>query len=140
MKAVIFILAALAAAQLPGSVLAQPVTLWYEVSGGSWRVPARMVAEMRSQISEGAREAVAASAEKEIRSLKNDTVQYQGFNAEVTKKKFVEISGMCETAASPAALRKNWIVNDEETNCFYGALYDPARKKFVAFFFNDSAR
>ena len=123
----------------PATENAQAAGPWYEVSGGAWRVPASVIADMRRRIDGAAREAVPRSATKEVGTVAGDTVQYQGIKGEKTGRRVIELYGMCETMKSPSELRKSWQSTMDGGNCYYWARYDPDLRKFISFNFNGAA-
>ena len=139
MKTMTFVVVSLIAMLSPARLKAQGSGPWYEVSGGDWRVPAGVIADMRQKIDSVAREAVPRSTTKEMRTVVGDTVQYQGALDEKTRRRVVDLYGMCETEKTPAELRMRWQSTLDGGNCYYWARYDPTRRRFLYFYFNGAA-
>ena len=138
MKASLAIVA-LAFLPLTDDAVAQATARSYEIAGGAWHVPNSTVGDIRRQLQRAADGAVAASATKEKRSVLNDIIQYQGVFDEKSRRRLIEVWGMCETDWSPEMLRGKLAVGRDGGNCYYFASYDPSTKKFRAFLFNGAA-
>jgi hypothetical protein len=118
--------------------LAQGTTRWYEVSGGAWLVPEATVKEMRGSLQRSADQSHKGNGKKLVRSLSSDTVQYQGLVNE--ERKQVLLRGSCTVKEkSSATLASEWNLVLDGGNCYYEAVYDPLRKRFISFQFNGEA-
>lgn len=124
---------------LPITAVAQASGPWHEVAGGAWQVSREVLVHMKDKVAASASKAEIRSARKMQRSVLTDTVQYRGIVDRKSKRKLVELNGMCETDKTPDELRRSWVRTLDGGNCYYGAMYDPVRKEFVTFVFNGSA-
>jgi hypothetical protein len=114
--------------------LAESFGPWYQVSGGAWRVPPTLVAEMRGQI-QGAADRASPAQERKAPSIAEYTVQFQGRLRGSGKS--VLLRGSCDAEGiSSRDLGRQWRIVFDGGPCYFTATYDPSAKQFLSFIFN----
>lgn len=121
-------------------VSAQNTGQWYEVDGGYWEVPPSILQEIEPLLQS------AANAESEKKGIKvpnltSYVIQYQGVVAKYQgvmqgADRSVVMRGACEIPEdSTSSLSERWYLEFDGSECYFGAIYDPASKQLKLFSF-----
>ena len=109
---------------------------WHEVSGGAWAVPTDLLVEMAGTLQA---EASRHQRLENVRPMDAYTVQYQGQMKEGERS--IRLAGACSILPGVTAndLKAHFYRMSDGGNCFFDAIYDPARHRFTSFSFHGYA-
>jgi hypothetical protein len=109
---------------------------WHEVRGGAWAVPPYLLAEMAGMIQA---EASRRQRLEKVRPMDAYTVQYQGRMKDGERS--IRLAGACSILPGVTAddLKAHFYRMSDGGNCFFDAIYDPARHRFTSFSFHGYA-
>ena len=109
---------------------------WHEVSGGAWAVPTDLLVEMAGTLQA---EASRHQRLENVRPMDAYTVQYQGQMKEGERS--IRLAGACSILPGVTAndLKAYFYRMSDGGNCFFDAIYDPARHRFTRFSFHGYA-
>jgi hypothetical protein len=109
---------------------------WHEVRGGAWAVPSDLLVEMAGTLQA---EASRHQRLEKVRPMDAYTVQYQGQMKEGERS--IRLAGACHILPGVTAddLKAHFYRMSDGGNCFFDAIYDPARHRFTSFSFHGYA-
>ena len=109
---------------------------WIQVSGGSWVVPAHLIAQLDKSLQAAAKDSQANKSSP--KSLSLYVKQYRGRDGRNGRE--VEVRGFCQTSGrSRKDLMEDFIHVLDGGDCYFQATWDVNTSRFKQFHFNGVA-